>query len=70
MFNELKERIELQHTDKENEQEIIIKEMIIKGESELLEMKSSLRFDFKDNSVNKKLEFVIAKTVSAFLNSE
>ena len=33
-------------------------------------MKSTLRYDLRQNIVNKNLEFVIAKTVSAFLNSD
>ena len=40
------------------------------GENEKLEMKSTLRYDLRENTVNKKLEFVIAKTISAFLNSD
>ena len=68
IFNELKKRIELKH--KEDKQEDKIKELIISGENETLEIKSTLRFDLKENIINKKLEYVIAKTISAFLNTE
>ncbi len=68
IFKELKKRIELKH--KEDKKEDKVKEMILNGENETLEIKSTLRFDLKEGIVNKKLEFVIAKTISAFLNTE
>ena len=68
IFNELKKRIELKH--KEDKKEDKVKELILNGENEALEIKSTLRFDLKEGSVNKKLEYVIAKTISAFLNTE
>ena len=68
IFNELKNRIDLKH--KENKQELKIKELILNGENDKLEMKSTLRFDLRENTINKKLEYVVAKTISAFLNSE
>jgi len=68
IFNELKKRIELKH--KEDKKEDKVKELIIGGENETLEIKSTLRFDLKENIVNKKLEYVVAKTISAFLNTE
>jgi len=68
IFNELKKRIELKH--KEDKKEDKVKELIISGENEVLEIKSTLRFDIKEGIVNKKLEYVVAKTVSAFLNTE
>lgn len=68
IFKELKNRIELKH--KEVKKEDKIKELILKGENETLELKSTLRYDLKEGVVNKKLEFVIAKTISAFLNTE
>jgi len=68
IFNELKKRIELKH--KEDKKEDKIKELILNGENESLEIKSTLRFDLKENIVNKKLEYVVAKTISAFLNTE
>lgn len=68
MFKELKNRIELKH--KEDKKEDKVKELILSGENEVLEIKSTLRFDLKDGNVNKKLEHVVAKTISAFLNTE
>lgn len=44
--------------------------MISEGESDELEFKSTLRWDLKEGAVNKKLEEVILKTVSAFANSQ
>jgi len=44
-------------------------EEINKGESDFLEFKSSLRWDYNQNVKNKVLELVISKTISAFLNS-
>jgi len=68
IFNELKSRIELKH--KEDKKQDEIKELILTGENDKLEIKSTLRFDLRENNVNKKLEYVIAKTISAFLNTE
>jgi ABC-type amino acid transport substrate-binding protein len=44
--------------------------LIREGETDLVEFKSSLRFDMKLEKVNKVLEQVIAKTISAFLNAK
>ncbi|WP_282124425.1 RNA-binding domain-containing protein [Algibacter mikhailovii] len=46
-----------------------LEEEISKGESDFLEFKSSLRWDYHKNVKNKVLELVVAKTISAFLNS-
>ena len=45
-------------------------QIIRKGENNIVEFKASLRWDLQQSCVNKKLEYVIAKTISAFLNSE
>jgi hypothetical protein len=66
IFDHLKARIELTHTESANEK---IEELIFGGESETVEFKSTLRYDLRQKAVNKKLEHVIAKTISAFLNS-
>ena len=68
IFNELKSRIELKH--KEDKKQDEVKELILTGENDKLEIKSTLHFDLRENNVNKKLEYVIAKTISAFLNTE
>jgi len=48
---------------------VSLEDLIEEGESDELEFKSSLRWDLKQNTVNKKLEEVIMKTVAAFANS-
>ena len=47
-----------------------IKKVIADGESETIEFKSSLRWDYKTNSVNKVLESVVVKTVAGFMNAK
>jgi hypothetical protein len=47
-----------------------IEDLIAEGESDGLEFKSSLRWDYRAGGVNKKLEDVVVKTVSAFANAE
>jgi hypothetical protein len=68
IFNELKIRIKLKH--KENKKQDEVKELILGGENEKFEMKSTLRFDLRKNIINKKLEHTISKTISAFLNTD
>jgi hypothetical protein len=46
-----------------------IEDILKIGESNMVEFKSSLRFDYVENKINKELEYVIAKTISAFLNA-
>lgn len=43
--------------------------IIDKGENDHIEFKSSLRWDYRQEKANKVLEKVIAKTISAFLNT-
>ncbi len=50
--------------------EVSLEEMIAEGENEDVEFKSSLRWDYKLEQPNKKLEDVILKTVAAFANCE
>jgi predicted HTH transcriptional regulator len=45
-----------------------IEDLILEGESDELEFKSTLRWDLKEGTVSKKLEEVIAKTVAALAN--
>ncbi len=47
-----------------------VAELVTAGESAILEYKGSLRWDFRENQVNKRLTKSVAKTVAAFLNSE
>ncbi|NOR73570.1 MAG: hypothetical protein GQ525_00265, partial [Draconibacterium sp.] len=44
--------------------------IIDKGENDLIEFKSSLRWDYRRGKMNKMLENVIVKTLAAFLNTE
>jgi predicted HTH transcriptional regulator len=50
--------------------DVDVKALIQQGECQNIEFKSSIRWDYKENTVNKKLEFVIAKTLCGFLNSD
>lgn len=67
IYQELKSRIDLSHKEPANEE---VQELILAGESDTVEFKSTLRYDLRTKEVNKKLEYVIAKTIAAFLNSE
>jgi hypothetical protein len=67
IYRELKDRLDL---TKEDDPSLEIREIISNGETENIEFKSTLRFDLHTASVNKKLEYVIAKTIAAFMNSE
>ena len=44
--------------------------LIKKGETEFVEFKSSLRWDYREEKVNKALEDVILKSISAFSNAK
>jgi hypothetical protein len=46
-----------------------LQELIRLGEGPQLEFKSSLRFDYRENKVNRELERVVAKSIAGFLNS-
>lgn len=67
VFTHLSSRIELTHTEPVNEE---MEELILGGENGSVEFKSTLCYDLHQKTVNKKLEYVIAKTISAFLNSK
>ena len=47
-----------------------LEELIAEGENDGLELKSSLRWDYEQGAVNKKLEDVAVKTISAFANAD
>lgn len=47
-----------------------IKQIVAGGESQSVEFKSSLRWDYKTNSKNKGLEGVVVKTVAGFMNGK
>jgi hypothetical protein len=46
-----------------------VEALIAQGESRELEFKSSLRWDFKENRVNRALETPVLKTLAGFLNA-
>jgi hypothetical protein len=49
---------------------VSLEDLIAEGESDELEFKSTLRWDVREGTINKKLEEVIMKTVAAFANSQ
>jgi len=70
IYEELKSRIDLSHKEPANEE---VQELIRSPESDTVEFKSTLRYDLRSteiNKVNKKLEYVIVKTIAAFMNSD
>ncbi|MBN9674004.1 helix-turn-helix domain-containing protein [Roseibium aggregatum] len=52
------------------EQTALIPDLMAQGETERVEFKSSLRWDVKENRINRGLEKVIAKTVAGFFNAD
>ncbi len=54
----------------ENEDIIHIRKLIDEGEGKNLEFKSSVRWDYHNNRMNRNLEYEIAKTIAAFANTE
>ena len=65
---DLKKRIK--QFDKEIEEIKTITKLISEDESPVCEFKSSLRYNYKTKQPDKILEWVIAKSISGFLNSE
>lgn len=49
---------------------VSIEDLIEEGESSDLELKSSLRWNYHNSSIDKKIETVILKSISAFANGE
>lgn len=47
-----------------------VQDIIKMGENEYVEFKSSLRWDYKQQRANKEIELNIAKTITAFMNTE
>jgi hypothetical protein len=54
----------------ESTTEVSILDRVIEGESNELEFKSSFRWDYKKDMVNKKMEEIIMKSISAFSNGD
>lgn len=55
---------------KSKEVDMDLSEIIAAGESSYVEFKTTLRYDMRENRVNKILEGVILKTIAAFSNGE
>lgn len=45
-------------------------ELLLKGENQQVEFKSSLRFDYQTGQINPALEYAVMKSLAAFLNSK
>ncbi len=56
-------------TQLRNELDKNLTALIAKGEDDNLEFKSSFRYDYRQQKVNKALESVIIKTISGFMNA-
>ncbi len=67
-----KKIMEKNQTLKRQEQQLErnIEFIISNGESEQVEFKSSLRYDYVNDKINKDLEKVILKTIAGFLNAK
>jgi len=50
--------------------EILVKDLIQLGESDVLEFKTSIRWDYFQDKINKELELVVIKIIASFMNSE
>src|SRR3989344_2735381 len=62
-------RSEESESFREKKTEVVnYEEIIAGGESDSVEFKVSIRWDFKRQAINKFLEFIIAKSISAFMN--
>lgn len=53
-----------------DEQKAFIPDLLAQGESDRVEFKSSLRWDMKEDRINRGLEKVVAKTVAGFFNAD
>jgi len=69
LANELNKFLENITETAEEEAELFLDDLIKEGESNELEFKSSLRWSYSDDKVDKNLEQVILKSISAFANS-
>lgn len=64
------QRYRLQYTLMREEMNRNIHNLIETGENDFVEFKSSFRYDYAQDKVNKALEIVIMKTLAGFMNSE
>ena len=64
LAGELRKRVEKALAD-----QTAVMLLLRRGESDTLEFKSTLRWDFKQQRINRDLEGVVVKTIAGFLNS-
>jgi len=67
---EIKEKKEKIETSKKSKENLELMKIIAKGESDVLEFKSSLRWDLKEKQINPILEEEVALTIAGFLNNK
>jgi len=70
LASELNKFLEELTITEESKAGVSLEELVAGGESNGLEFKSSLRWDYKNERVDKKLEGVILKSISSFANGE
>lgn len=70
LAKELNEFLEKLTITEESEIEVSVEDIISEGESNEVELKSSLRWSYQEEKVDKVLEGVIIKSISAFANGE
>lgn len=66
--NLLRQAAKLRRQDKQLKGNVL--SIIEEGESDRVEFKSSLRYDYRKSSINKSLEGVITKTIAGFMNTD
>jgi len=70
LAEELNEFLDKLTSTEESQISVSVEEMISEGESNEVELKSSLRWNYQEEKVDKILEGVIIKSISAFANAE
>ncbi len=70
LANELNAFLSSLSNTEESDEKVSILDKILEGESNLLEFKSSFRWNYKEDNIDKKMEMVIMKSVSAFSNGD
>jgi predicted HTH transcriptional regulator len=70
LADELNEYLESITTTSTDDLKMDLYEMIASGENNLVEFKTTLRYDMTTGSINKTLEEVILKTIAAFSNAQ
>ena len=63
-----KKLLQIQQLNNELQKDLYV--LITQSESSLLEFKSSFRWDFNENKINRSLELAVLKTIAGYMNSE